>query len=387
MKKSAIAFVIVAAFLGVLGALQIDRAIQNRASRSDSVLPPLMAASNVIPVQNSGSGLDFRAAAKKVTPSVVSVDRYQRVSRGFFDDTGTIAETGSGSGVVVSADGIIVTNNHVVQGAEQVKVRLPDKRAVSARVLGRDPRSDLAVLKIDAPNLVAAELGDSSNLEIGQWVMAVGNPLGFDNTVSVGVVSSLNRSLPVQGTLLINAIQTDAAINPGNSGGALADQHGRLVGINSAIASNTGTSVGIGFAIPVARVREVVEEIVKLGYVRYAGLGVVLNERLNGFLSDQDVRSQLSEIHGGAGEVPRSGIILKSPYRNAYTIAPNSSAARAGLQEWDVLISIDGIPTPNTTVYNELMLERKPGQIVTIKYWSKGQTKTAKVELQEVRST
>ena len=188
-------------------------------------------------------------------------------------ERGALRETGQGSGVILSKNGIIVTNNHVVEVpndpehaiVEQVKVRLQDKRVFTAKVVGRDRRADLAVLKIEATDLQPIEVGDSSKLEIGQWVVAVGNPLGFDNTVSVGVVSSLGRSLGLENSFLLDGIQTDAAINPGNSGGALTDAAGQLVGINAAIASGNGGSVDIGFAIPVNTVRRVVDQILKFG--------------------------------------------------------------------------------------------------------------------------
>jgi S1-C subfamily serine protease len=383
MKKSTIAFVVaIACFAGVLGALRVDRYLQSRSDRS-----PVEFSSTVktmpIAYEQTSAPPDFRAAAKKVNPSVVSVDPYQRVRRGFFDEEGTIAKTGTGSGVIVSADGVIVTNNHVVadpmgRPVQEVKVRLSDKRTITAKVLGTDPRSDLAVLKIEASNLIPVEMGTSEGVEVGQWVIAVGNPLGFDNTVSVGVVSSLARDLPVGVSGLVNAIQTDAAINPGNSGGALTDAQGRLIGINSAIASSTGGSVGIGFAIPVDRVKVVVSDIVKLGYARYAGLGVSYNGRLDGALGDPQIRAQLAELTGGK-EPPRSGIIVSS-------VAPESAAAKVGIGQYDVLLSVDDTPLESSFSLNKVLSAKKPGEKALVKYWSKGETKTATVTLQEINS-
>jgi serine protease Do len=289
--------------------------------------------------------------------------------------------------VVLSSDGTIVTNNHVVAGASSVKVRTPDLQTYDAKVIGRDPKSDLAVLKIDAKGLTPVETGDSSSIEVGEWVMAIGNPLGFDNTVSVGVVSSLKRSLPVGGGLLLDAIQTDAAINPGNSGGALTDAQGRLIGINSAIASPSGASVGIGFAIPINRVKEVVADILKHGHARYAGLGIRYNPNFPAtFLSDPDVRTELGQITGSQN-IPKAGIIVKSPYRQVPSVEPGSAADQAGIKEWDVILSIDGEEVNDMLSLNRVLTPKKPGQTVQVSFWSKGQTKTAKVTLQELRET
>ncbi|MEZ0325896.1 MAG: S1C family serine protease [Fimbriimonas sp.] len=342
--------------------------------------------SPVRPVIDEASlpAFDFRAAAKAVTPSVVSVDRLQR-TRGFMDEEGAIQQTGTGSGVVLTADGIVVTNNHVVAGATEVKVRIPSGQTYDAKVLGRDPRSDLAVLRINAKGLKPVEMGDSNTIEVGSWVLAVGNPLGFDNTVSVGVVSSLKRSLPIGGGVMLDAIQTDAAINPGNSGGALTDASGKLVGINSAIASSTGQSVGIGFAIPVNRVKEVVADIVKLGYARYAGLGIRYNPNWDSkFLSEPQIRAELADITGSQ-DVPTKGIIVKSPYRDAASVEPGGAADQAGIKEWDIILEIGGTPVTDIISLNKVLTPHKPGETVSVKFWSKGQTKTAQVKLQELR--
>lgn len=373
MKKSAYAFILIAAFAGVFGALRVERWLDHRAQGENS--PVAYNQADVIKPIEYGtleSPTDFRAAAKKVMPSVVSIDRFERV-RDFFGDDRGVRETGQGSGVLLSANGTIVTNNHVVAGASEVKVRLNDKRTFTAKVLGTDPRSDLAVIKIDAPNLKPIEMGDSAGLEVGQWVLAIGNPLGFDDTVSVGVVSSLKRDLPVGQTGLVNAIQTDAAINPGNSGGALTDAAGRLIGINSAIASNTGQSVGIGFAIPVDRVKQVVNDIVKFGHAKYAGLGVsyypaeVLSfPRNRQYIADQT----------GAQNVPESGIVIREA---------TGSAAQAGIKPMDILISIDNTPLEGSFTLNKILTPKNPGDKVQVKLWSAGKVKNLTLTLQELK--
>jgi S1-C subfamily serine protease len=379
MKKTAYVFIVLAAFVGVFGALQADKWLTKRLDSS-----PISYRQEAVvqPIQYSGavaSPQDFRAAAKKVIPSVVAIDRYERVADMFGYDRG-IQETGSGSGVILSDTGIIVTNNHVVadqrtgRAVEKVKVRLSDKRTFDAKVLGTDPRSDLAVIKIEATNLTPVEMGDSSQLEVGQWVLAIGNPMGFDNTVSAGVVSSLKRDLPIGESGLVNAIQTDAAINPGNSGGALTDANGRLVGVNSAIASTTGGSVGIGFAIPIDRVQEVVNDIVKMGHARYAGLGIsyVPGQALL-YPRNREIIAQQT----GASNIPNQGIVVND-------VEANGPASQAGIKAMDILVEIDGTPIEGSFTLNKVLTPKKPGDKVQIKYWSKGKTETTTLTLQEI---
>ena len=347
--------------------------------RADTAGDLLKGDEKIQPVQYSATASppDFRLAAKKVMASVVAIDRYERVSDMFGYDRG-VQETGSGSGVILSSDGTIVTNNHVVadtqtgQSVERVKVRLSDKRTFDAKVLGTDPRSDLAVIKIDAPNLVPIEVGDSLSLEVGQWVLAIGNPLGFDNTVSAGVVSSLKRDLPVGVSGLVNAIQTDAAINPGNSGGALTDAMGRLVGVNSAIASGTGMSVGIGFAIPVDRVKQVVNDIVKYGYAKYAGIGVSYYPTQ--VLLSPRARQEIAE-QTGSSNIPNTGIVVRES---------TGAAAAAGIKPFDILLEIDGVPLEGSFTLNKVLTPKKPGDKAQMKFWSKGETKTVTLTLQEI---
>ncbi|MBC8065777.1 MAG: trypsin-like peptidase domain-containing protein [Chlorobia bacterium] len=378
MKKTAYAFIVLAGFVGVFGALQADKWLTKRSDstpviyRDQPALQPIQYSGNVTSPQ------DFRLAAKKVVPSVVRIDRLERVADMFGQDRG-VQETGSGSGVILSENGTIVTNSHVVadqrtgKAVEKVKVRLNDKRTFDAKVLGIDPRSDLAVIKIEAPDLTPIELGDSSQVEVGQWVLAIGNPLGFDNTVSVGVVSSLKRDLPIGQSGLVNAIQTDASINPGNSGGALTDAMGRLVGVNSAIASSTGQSVGIGFAIPIDRVKQVVNDIVKLGYARYAGLGV---SYAPGQVLMYPRNRELIAQETGASNIPSQGILVREV---------SGAAADAGIKALDILMEIDGTPIEGSFTLNKVLTPKKPGDKVQVKYWSKGKVQTTTLTLQEIR--
>ena len=384
MRKSAFFLITLATFVGVFSALQLNRYIHRGSSERPTI--EWNPGSTVIPTlgpSNTGAPADFREAAKKVTPSVVSVDQYNHVQT-WFGDEGQLRETGQGSGVVLSRNGIIVTNNHVVEVAndpdhsivEQVKVRLQDKRSFTAKVVGRDRRADLAVLKNDANDLQPIEIGDSSKLEIGQWVVAVGNPLGFANTLSVGVVSSLGRTLGLENSLLIDGIQTDAAINPGNSGGALTDAAGQLVGINSAIASGNGGSVGIGFAIPVNTVRRVVDQILKFGYAKYGDLGIEYSNRSVEILLYPEGRDRIEQLTGATP--PNHGIVLTG-------VAAASAAQRAGMQRLDILLSIDGQQIDDTLTLNKLLMTKQAGQSVSVTYWSRGATKTTKVNLDEIR--
>ena len=311
---------------------------------------------------------------KRLLPSIVSIDRLQQVSRSFFSRETEIAATGTGSGVIVSPSGHVVTNHHVVKDAFGVVVRLGDGRSFEARLVGSDPISDIAVLKIDAKDITPAELGDNSRLEVGEWVIAMGNPLGFSNTVSVGIVSSLNRSLPSEnGSVLIEGIQTDAAINQGNSGGALANMAGQVVGINSTIASTNGGSVGLGFAIPINRVQRVVDDILKHGRARYGTPGLRIVDR-TGLLAREAIRRSIEESVGAMP--PSKGVIVRA-------IMPGGPAEKAGIGELDVLLEMDGKVLNDPFDYVRALVDKRPGDRAKVTFWSKGRTKTVELALIE----
>lgn len=356
---------------GMFAALRLDHYLEGRLTAD--TLARLADASPARDVALDGAmTMDFRTAAKKVDPSVVAVDKYQQVRRGYFNPEVATVETGTGSGVILGKDGTIVTNNHVVEAASEVRVRLSDKRTFIARVVGRDPLADLAVLKIDASGLIPVDIGSSAGLQVGQWVLAVGNPLGFDNTVSVGVVSSIARQLPTERGGLVDAIQTDAAINPGNSGGALCDVEGRLVGINTAIASSTGQSVGIGFAIPVDRVKTVAADLVKLGYVRYARLPITPIANSDHALSDPEARAYVSERVGG-GDVPDYGLII-------------ADGGGSAVKQLDILLAVEGLRVDARTDLWRALTKRKPGESAKVRVWRAGQVLDLEVPLGEMRS-
>lgn len=364
------------AFLGGATALYLDRTMRPAGNSADTINEFLRESTPVVrPVDlDSAANLpDFRGPVAKLSNSVVSVDRLEQVYD-FFGDSRGIQQTGTGSGVIISADGYILTNNHVVEGADRVTIRLQDDRTVTAKVVGTDPRSDLAVLKVDTKGLVPAALGDSSKLQAGEWVIAIGNPLGYSNTVSVGVVSNLNRTLQTgRNTLLVDGIQTDAAINQGNSGGALANSKGELIGINSAIVSNSGGNIGLGFAIPINRAKRVVADILKFGRVRYGTLGITPVE-MPGLLQSRNPRAQLARFHGA--EPPQQGVIVRE-------VGTGTPADQAGLKEYDVIVKIENSTLNLPIDLTKALIDKRPGDKVRVTYWSKGQTKTVDVTLQE----
>ncbi|HRI44881.1 MAG TPA: trypsin-like peptidase domain-containing protein [Fimbriimonadaceae bacterium] len=372
MKKFVI--IAVAGFIGALAALQLNSWIQTARQggpASDFFARERDGSVRIVSLEALPAPVDFREAAKRIMPAVVAVDTITQRQTWFGD---TFAQKGKGSGVVISRDGHIVTNAHVVEGATEVRVHFSNGKSLAAKIVGSDSRSDLAVLKVEGGNLTPALVGQSSKLEIGEWVIAVGNPLGYENTVSVGVVSSLGRTLPTEASILVDAIQTDAAINQGNSGGALANAQGELVGINSAIASNSGGSIGIGFAIPIDRAKRIVDEILKHGRVRYGWLGIETDRRA-GLLENPRARAELQSIVGAAP--PSAGLLIQSSRRG-------SPAERAGIGRFDVILAIDGKTIKEPMDFQLTMLDRRPGEVVEVKFWSRGETRSAKVTLEDL---
>jgi serine protease Do len=280
-------------------------------------------------------------------------------------------EQGSGSGFIVSADGYILTNNHVVEGAEQVTVRLLDRREFKAKVIGSDPNTDVAVVKIDAKALPPISLGNSDDARVGEWVLAIGNPLGegLTFTVTSGIVSAKGRALqglPGRGQGSIqDFIQTDAAINPGNSGGPLVSVRGEVIGINSAIASETGFYSGYGFAIPIDLARRVMDQIVSEGRVHRVALGIMVQDATPNdaaYVGLPDIRGVLVQDFGE-----------KSP------------AKKAGMEAGDIIVSIDGKPVEYVGQLQQQIAFRKPGETVKVEVARKGGVrKTLEVRLQEV---
>ena len=364
MKK--VLLILVAAMVGGVIALQLDRVLRPQQGTVRVIdRTPVMTASTL------ETPKDFTEAAKRILPSVVSIDTVSTV----MDFFGPSERGGKGSGIIYSADGIIITNAHVVGEATTITVHLSDGRSLPATVKGKDPISDLAVLKVSGEKLQPAFLGTSKSLKVGQWVIAVGNPLGQDHTLSVGVVSSLGRDLPTNREgVLLNAIQTDAAINPGNSGGALTDAQGALVGINSAILSQDGGSIGIGFAIPIDRALPIIKDLIKNGRASYGVLGVDILPT-PGALRFPGFRQRFVQQYGA--EPPENGEIIRE-------IAPGSPAERAGMQQFDILVKLDDIELGDRFDYVKFMAEKRPGEKVRVTFWSRGKTQSKELTLVDI---
>jgi serine protease DegQ len=289
-------------------------------------------------------------AAKKASPAVVSINTSKAAEKNprandpwfkfFFGDRGNEPQVGLGSGVIVSPDGYILTNNHVVEGADEIEVILNDSRRTQAKVIGTDPDTDLAILKIGLDKLPVIVLGNSDTLQVGDQVLAIGNPFGVGQTVTGGIVSALGRNQLGINTFE-NFIQTDAAINPGNSGGALVDTRGNLLGINTAIYSRSGGSMGIGFAIPVATAKLVLESIVRDGQVTRGWIGVEPN----------DLSPELAETFGVKAA---QGVIITG-------VLQNGPAAQAGIKPGDVIVSVAGRPVANVAELLSSVAALKPG--------------------------
>ena len=298
------------------------------------------------------SGASFRAAGKAASAAVVSIIASKAGTRNpqaedpwfrfFFGDQGSgEPQGGLGSGVIVSASGYILTNNHVVEGADNIEVSLNDQRKARAKVIGTDPETDLAVLKIELDRLPVIVLGNSDELEIGDQVLAIGNPFGVGQTVTSGIVSALGRN-QLGINVFENFIQTDAAINPGNSGGALVDTQGHLLGINTAIYSRSGGSMGIGFAIPVSTARQVLDAIVRDGQVIRGWIGV----------EPQELNAELAQAFSIKAD---SGVIITG-------VLQNGPAAQAGVRPGDVVKAVAGKSVKNVSELLSAVAALKPGE-------------------------
>lgn len=317
----------------------------------------------------------FINVAKQIKPAVVNIDVVEKTKRssmrlpdGFpqipgFGDTPR-RQRGTGSGVIISADGYILTNNHVAGDADQINVKLADGREFKARVVGKDSETDLAVVKIDATNLPFAKLGNSDRLEQGEWVIALGSPFGLQQTMTAGIVSATGRDLGVQGGTFTNFIQTDASINPGNSGGPLVNMEGEVVGINALIFSETGTSAGIGFAIPSNLATKIYAQLIKSGKVTRGYLGVYL----------QAVSPALARTVGYNGT---DGAIVGDLSKE------DSPAATAGLRSGDVIIEFDGKRVTSPKQLTELVADTPVGKTSEVKYVRDGHVETATIKLGE----
>ena len=355
----AVTIVLAVAFAGAVNFPGISEAQQRRPVLLNSAPPPSIPTAQ--PAADLGEA--FAAVVEAVQPTVVFIrsesdgDTSRRGRGNSFDDffrnQPQQPRTGTGSGFVISEDGYIITNNHVVEGADRITVRLLDRRVFDAEIIGRDPNTDIAIIKIDATGMVAASLGNSDEVRIGEWALAIGNPMGeaFSFTVTAGIVSAKGRVLNgLQGNQtyrIHDFIQTDAAINPGNSGGPLVNIRGQVVGVNSAIASQTGLNIGYGFAVPINLARTVAEQLISTGKVTRAILGVGIQDAT----AEDAEYAGLDSIHG----------VLISSYSGE-----NGPAERAGLRLGDVIIELDGEPVSYTGQLQQVVGFRKPGDKVEV---------------------
>ncbi len=277
---------------------------------------------------------------------------------------------GFGSGVIISKHGYIVTNNHVIEGSDEVVVVLNDKREFTAKLVGADPTTDLALLKVEQENLSYLNFGSSEALQLGEWVLAIGNPYNLTSTVTAGIVSAKARNINIlasQEFSIESFIQTDAAVNPGNSGGALINTKGELVGINTAIASRTGGYTGYSFAIPVSIVQKIVKDLMEYGAVQRAILGVII----------QDVSAELAAEHGLEE--------LKGVYVNG--VREDGAAKEAGIKSGDVILSIDGVPVNSSAALQEQVSKFRPGEKVSVGLSRKGELKHFEVVLRNLKGS
>jgi serine protease Do len=318
---------------------------------------------------------NFTAAAELAMPAVVHITAKQTKKTTteekrsaspfdfFFGPMDLVPKEGTGSGVIIAKDGYIVTNNHVIDFADEISVTLYDQRKFSAKLIGRDPSTDLAVIKIEAEELPILEYGNSDDIKVGEWVLAVGNPFNLTSTVTAGIVSAKGRNINIleSRTAIESFIQTDAAVNPGNSGGALVDETGKLVGINTAIASQTGSFSGYSFAVPATIVQKVVQDIIEFGTAQRGFLGV----------SIQSLDSELAK---------ELGIDLVEGVHIA-DVETGGAADRAGVEIDDVIVKVNGRPVRTAPELQEFVGRNRPGDEVEITVNRKGKLQTLFVTL------
>ena len=268
-----------------------------------------------------------------------------------------------GSGFIISSDGYIMTNSHVVDGAEEITVKLTDKREFKAKVIGADKRTDVAIIKVDAQNLTKVNMGDPNKLRVGEWVVAIGSPFGFENSVTAGIVSAKGRSLPQEN--FVPFIQTDVAINPGNSGGPLFNLRGEVVGINSLIYSRTGGFMGLSFSIPIDVAMDIANQLKTTGKVTRGRIGVVI----------QEVTKDLADSFGLA---KAQGALVNS-------VEKGGPADKAGVEPSDVILKFDGKPVTSSGDLPRLVGATRPGSKVPLQVWRKGQLKDLTVTVAELQ--
>ena len=379
---------------GLAGAALVAGAAFALAQASETTVKPADLNVPLQETQVSREGLprgSFAPIVEKVAPAVVKIETTTTIKgpeiqnfpgfsdpfwRQFFGNQfgqefpphafGPEVEHGLGSGVIVTKDGYILTNNHVVDGAKDVQVTLPDGREFTAKVVGRDPKTDIAVVKIDANNLPTVPMADSHNVKVGDVVLAIGNPFGVGETVTEGIVSAKHRSdMGIEH--YEDFIQTDAAINPGNSGGALVDIDGRLIGINTAIMTRSGGSQGVGFAIPSDLARSVMESLIQYGHVTRGYLGVMIQNVTPALAPEFNLKDD-------------NGALVSE-------VEPNGPAHAAGFEDGDVIVKYNGEKVTDSSALQLEVAQTKPGSKVPVEVMRDGQEKTLEVTIKQLPGT
>ena len=361
------------------GVLVGDRYVNQKAETAPEAAPAAAVRPN-IQIQ-PGTYPDFVYAAETAVEAVVYVKVTVRTGAyGYYGSDDPLFDfffgprygyqeyeaQGSGSGVIISPDGYIVTNNHVIEHASRIEVTLNDNRRYEATLVGTDPATDIALLKVDASGLPSVPVGDSDALRLGEWVIAIGSPFDLRSTITAGIVSAKGRTMPnYDGRFRVESfIQTDAAVNPGNSGGALVNTAGELVGINTSIVSNTGSYMGYSFAVPAKIVSRIVSDLITDGRVHRPSLGISMMQ-LN-----ENIRQELKLSS-------ESGVLI-------YETVSGSGAQEAGLQRGDLILKFDGTSVSDPSALRVLVNERRPGEVVAIEFERSGKVETVDVTLKEL---